>query len=76
VKNGKSIDEWLVNYRSSVDNGILKAMSKMGISTFASYKGTQIFEVLGLHQEVVETCFIGTASRVQGATFDLLAINA
>lgn len=76
VKNGKSVDELLHNYRHSVDNGILKVMSKMGISTLQSYKGAQIFEILGLHSEVVEPCFIGTASRVQGATFDLLAMDA
>jgi glutamate synthase (NADPH/NADH) len=51
-------------------------MSKMGISTLQSYKGAQIFEALGLHKEVVEKCFTGTASRVQGATFDLLAMDA
>ena len=48
----------------------------MGISTLQSYKGAQIFEALGLHTEVIESCFIGTASRVQGATFDLLALDA
>jgi glutamate synthase (NADH) len=51
-------------------------MSKMGISTLQSYKGAQIFEILGLHQEVVEKCFVGTPSRVQGATFELLAMDA
>ena len=66
----------MVNYRHSVDNGILKVMSKMGISTLQSYKGAQIFEALGLHSEVIDRCFIGTASRVQGATFDLLAMDA
>ena len=66
----------MVNYRLAADNGILKVMSKMGISTLQSYKGAQIFEALGLHSEVVERCFIGTASRVQGATFDLLAMDA
>ncbi|KAF6765062.1 NADPH-dependent glutamate synthase [Ephemerocybe angulata] len=76
VKDGKDVEEILVNYRHSVDNGILKVMSKMGISTLQSYKGAQIFEILGLHQEVVDVCFIGTASRVQGATFDLLAMDA
>ena len=66
----------ITNYRSSVDNGVLKVMSKMGISTLQSYKGAQIFEALGLHSEVVERCFTGTASRVQGTTFDLLALDA
>ncbi|EFI28399.1 glutamate synthase [Coprinopsis cinerea okayama7 len=76
VKNDKTVDELLTNYRHSVDNGILKVMSKMGISTLQSYKGAQIFEILGLHSEVVDVCFVGTASRVQGATFDLLAMDA
>ncbi|KAF8201622.1 NADPH-dependent glutamate synthase [Pholiota molesta] len=76
VKSDKTVAELMDNYRHSVDNGILKVMSKMGISTLQSYKGAQIFEILGLHSEVVEPCFIGTASRVQGATFDLLAMDA
>ncbi|KAF8636732.1 hypothetical protein AX17_003535 [Amanita inopinata Kibby_2008] len=76
IKNDKSVQELMDNYRHSIDNGILKVMSKMGISTLQSYKGAQIFEILGLHSEVVERCFIGSASRVQGATFDLLAMDA
>ena len=55
---------------------MLKVLSKMGVSTLASYKGAQLFEILGLHEEVVAECFIGTASRVQGATFELLAMDA
>lgn len=51
-------------------------MSKMGISTLQSYKGAQIFEALGLHHEVVSACFVGTASRIEGATFELLAMDA
>ncbi|KJA18566.1 hypothetical protein HYPSUDRAFT_69800 [Hypholoma sublateritium FD-334 SS-4] len=76
VKSEKTVTDLMDNYRYSVDNGILKVMSKMGISTLQSYKGAQIFEILGLHSEVVEPCFNGTASRVQGATFDLLAMDA
>ncbi|KAF7311548.1 Glutamate synthase [Mycena kentingensis (nom. inval.)] len=76
AKNNLSVTDLMDNYRHSVDNGILKVMSKMGISTLQSYKGAQIFEILGLHSEVVDRCFIGTASRVQGATFDLLAMDA
>ena len=63
------------NYRLSIDNGILKVMSKMGISTLQSYKGAQIFEAFGLHSEVVDKCFSGTASRVQGTIFDLFAMD-
>ncbi|KAI0687133.1 NADPH-dependent glutamate synthase [Cytidiella melzeri] len=76
VKDNKTVEDLIDNYRHSVDGGILKVMSKMGISTLQSYKGAQIFEAIGLHAEVVETCFAGTASRVQGATFDLLAMDA
>ncbi|KAJ3773747.1 NADPH-dependent glutamate synthase [Lentinula raphanica] len=76
IKDDKTVAELMDNYRHSVDNGILKVMSKMGISTLQSYKGAQIFEILGLHSAVVDRCFIGSASRVQGATFDLLAMDA
>lgn len=64
------------NYKHATDNGILKVMSKMGISCLASYKGAQIFEALGLHRSVIDKCFVGTASRVQGANFELLAMDA
>ncbi|KAL1683582.1 hypothetical protein EV122DRAFT_257975 [Schizophyllum commune] len=76
VKDNKTVPQLMENYRHSLDNGILKVMSKMGISTLASYKGAQIFEIMGLHSQVVQRCFTGTASRVQGATFDLLALDA
>src|SRR5256886_16842147 len=45
-------------------------MSKMGISTIASYRSSQLFEIVGLAEEVVELCFTGTASRVAGADFE------
>ena len=51
---------------------MLKVMAKMGISTLHSYKGAQIFEAVGLADEVVSRCFSGTASRVQGVNFDVL----
>ncbi len=60
-------------YRKAVAKGMLKVMAKMGISTLQSYKGAQIFEALGLHQEVVDRCFAGTPSRIQGVGFDVLA---
>src|SRR5690606_36515928 len=49
--------------------GLLKVLSKMGISTVASYRGGQLFEAVGLSNEVVNKCFIGVPSRIQGATF-------
>ena len=63
-------------YRTGVAKGMLKVMAKMGISTLQSYKGAQIFEALGLQDEVVNMSFTGTASRVQGVSFDVLAEEA
>lgn len=60
-------------YRKGVAKGMLKVMAKMGISTLASYKGAQIFEALGLKDEVIERCFVGTNSRIQGCSFEILA---
>jgi glutamate synthase (NADPH/NADH) large chain len=67
-------DEKIVaGYRKAVSKGMLKVMGKMGISTLHSYKGAQIFEAVGLRDEVIERCFAGTASRIQGVNFDVLA---
>ena len=60
-------------YRKGVAKGILKVLAKMGISTLQSYKGAQIFEAIGLGQELIERCFAGTASRVEGIGFGVLA---
>tara|TARA_R110002072_G_scaffold13481_1_gene56726 strand:- start:186737 stop:191422 length:4686 start_codon:yes stop_codon:yes gene_type:complete len=70
----KYTDEKIVyTYRKAVAKGMLKVMGKMGISTLASYKGAQIFEAVGLNSEVIEKCFVGTASRIAGVGFDVLA---
>ncbi len=66
-------DEIVYSYRKGVAKGMLKVMAKMGISTLQSYKGAQIFEAVGLAEEVVERCFKGTPSRVQGVGFNVLA---
>ena len=72
-----SSDEKLVaQYKKSVAKGILKVMGKMGISTLQSYKGAQIFEAVGLKDEVVDRCFVGTASRIQGVDFEVLATES
>jgi glutamate synthase (NADPH/NADH) large chain len=63
-------------YRKGVAKGMLKVMAKMGISTLQSYKGAQIFEALGIANEVIRQCFTGTASRVQGVGFDVLETEA
>jgi glutamate synthase (NADPH/NADH) large chain len=59
-------------YRRGIKKGLYKIMSKMGISTIASYRGAQLFEAVGLKDEIVDLCFTGTVSRVQGAGFDEL----
>jgi glutamate synthase (NADPH/NADH) large chain len=61
------------NYRHAAEKGILKILSKMGISTLNSYRGSQIFEILGLKNEIVERCFEGTPSRIGGAGFEEIA---
>jgi glutamate synthase (NADPH/NADH) large chain len=61
------------SYQKAVAKGMLKVMSKMGISTLQSYKGAQIFEAVGLADDVVEKCFAGTASRIKGVGFEVLA---
>ncbi|MCP5158680.1 MAG: glutamate synthase large subunit [Gammaproteobacteria bacterium] len=57
------------NYRKGINKGLYKIISKMGISTINSYRGAQLFEIVGLHDEVVDLCFKGTVSRIQGARF-------
>jgi glutamate synthase (NADPH/NADH) large chain len=65
-------DALVAAYKKGVAKGMLKVMAKMGISTLQSYRGAQIFEAVGLADEVVKRCFLGTASRVQGVNFDVL----
>ncbi|KAK4947469.1 glutamate synthase [NADH] [Elasticomyces elasticus] len=73
IKKKLSEQQLIANYKASCDGGILKVMSKMGISTLQSYKGAQIFEALGIDDTVVDRCFAGTATRVRGMTFELIA---
>ena len=65
-------DALVAGYKKGVAKGILKVMAKMGISTLHSYKGAQIFEAVGLADDVIQRCFTGTASRVQGVNFDVV----
>lgn len=68
--------ELVKKYIYSVEVGLLKVMAKMGISTLQSYKGAQIFEALGLNEDVVDTCFKGTPSRIAGASFSQLGADS
>jgi glutamate synthase (NADPH) large chain len=58
------------NFRKGINKGLYKIISKMGISTITSYRGAQLFEIVGLNEAVVSMCFRGTTSRVQGASFE------
>jgi len=58
--------EIIKRYIKSIDKGLLKVMSKMGISTYQSYCGAQIFDAVGLRAEFVDTYFTGTATRIEG----------
>ena len=60
-------------YRKGVAKGMLKVMAKIGISTLHSYKGAQIFEAVGLGEDVIARCFKGTASRIKGVSLETLA---
>ena len=60
----------IANYRKGINKGLLKILSKMGISTLCSYRGAQLFEAIGLSAEVVNKCFTGIVSRISGATFE------
>ncbi|WP_437201079.1 glutamate synthase large subunit [Planctomicrobium sp. SH664] len=72
--NGDYSEEKIVQtYREGVSKGMLKVMGKMGISTLQSYKGAQIFEALGISPEIIDKCFRGTASRIRGIDFEILA---
>ena len=61
------------SYIKAVEKGMLKIMSKMGISTVASYSGAQIFEAIGLGHEIISECFTGTVSRLGGVGFEVIA---
>jgi len=64
------------NYIKAVNDGLLKVFSKMGISTLQSYQGAQIFEIVGLNKEVVDKCFTGAVSRIEGMGLDEIAREA
>ncbi|ELR96225.1 glutamate synthase family protein [Gloeocapsa sp. PCC 73106] len=77
LQNGKipplSLEKALEKYRKAVEAGLLKIISKMGISMLSSYHGAQIFEAIGLSKEIVDLAFMGTTSRVGGVTLEDLA---
>ncbi len=73
LHDGPSPAEAREQYRSAAEKGLLKILSKIGISTLSSYCGAQIFEALGLGHEVIAACFDGTASPIGGIGFEEIA---
>ncbi|MFW5471493.1 glutamate synthase large subunit [Knoellia sp. CPCC 206435] len=70
---GVTAEQAVKNLIKALGKGILKVMSKMGISTVASYRGAQVFEALGLSQELVDEYFTGTVSQLGGIGLDVVA---
>ncbi|MFN5931470.1 MAG: glutamate synthase large subunit [Sphingobacteriales bacterium] len=73
IGQDKDLETLKKNYIKAVCDGLLKVFSKMGISTLQSYHGAQIFEIIGLHKEVVDTYFTGAVSRIEGMGLDEIA---
>ena len=63
----------LLNYRKALQNGLLKIMSKMGISVVGSYRGAQIFEATGISAKLIDECFSGTPSQIDGIGLEEIA---
>ncbi len=74
--DGITSSQAAANLIKALGKGLLKIMSKMGVSTVASYTGAQIFEAIGIGDEVIEACFAGTSSRLGGVGLDELAAEA
>jgi glutamate synthase (NADPH/NADH) large chain len=78
VETGMGLSAYDVrkNYIKAIGKGIMKVMSKMGISTYQSYCGAQIFDAIGLSSDFIEKCFTGTASTIEGVGFAEIAAEA
>ena len=75
VPEGFDPDDAVDNYVAALEKGVLKIMSKMGISAISSYRGAQVFEAVGIDQDVVERYFTGTISRIGGVTLEGIATD-
>jgi glutamate synthase domain-containing protein 2/glutamate synthase domain-containing protein 3 len=73
LPEGMEFETAVQNYMKSINKGLLKVLSKMGISTLQSYQGAQAFEAVGLSKSLVEQYFTGTPSRIEGVDLDVLA---
>ncbi len=73
LQSEMAVQQLRLNYIEAVNTGLLKVLSKMGISTIQSYQGAQIFEIIGLSSQVVERYFTGATSRIEGLDLDDIA---
>jgi glutamate synthase (NADPH/NADH) large chain len=71
----KAVSLYISSYRKAINKGLYKILSKMGISTIASYRGSQLFEAVGLSTGIVDLCFTGTPSRIEGTDFQHLELD-
>ena len=60
---------YVKNYINGINKGILKVISKMGISCISSYRGAQLFEIVGLNEEIIDLCFKNSFKRISGSSF-------
>ncbi|HEY1049793.1 MAG TPA: glutamate synthase central domain-containing protein, partial [Prosthecobacter sp.] len=74
--DGMAFEKAAANFRKGLEKGVLKIMSKMGISVLSSYIGAQIFEAVGIGEEVMQFAFTGTASQISGIGFKEVAAEA
>lgn len=73
--DNQPLEKLYQRYNKAVGTGLLKIISKIGISTFQSYQGAQVFEALGIRKAVIDECFAGTISRIGGIGFDEIALE-
>ena len=76
LKAGLTVQDAIQNYMQAVKKGMLKTISKMGISTVRSYRGSQIFEAIGLDAPLIEEFFPGTTSRIGGSGLEVVIEEA
>ena len=76
LPDGFTAEKALYHYIKSVNKGLLKVFSKMGISTLQSYRGAQVFEAIGLNKDLVDQYFTGTPSKIEGVGLDVLGREA
>jgi hypothetical protein len=76
IEEGISVDELQKHYLKAIKKGVVKVMSKMGISTIHSYRGAQIFEAIGLAEPFIDRYFTKTVSRIGGIGADEVAVEA